>query len=90
MPPPLSCRRDYEGQALDGNDSSSRSIAAPNVSGLLAAFLSVRKEFAGETDRVNLVKMLVGGDQQKGDQKFNRARNPTRAMSRAFGLVKTR
>jgi subtilisin family serine protease len=31
---------------------SGTSMAAPHVSGLLAAFLSVRREFAGETERV--------------------------------------
>jgi subtilisin family serine protease len=31
---------------------SGTSMAAPHVSGALAAFLSVRREFIGETDRV--------------------------------------
>lgn len=37
-------------------------MAAPHVSGLLAAFLSVRREFIGEPDRVKRVLLAACTD----------------------------
>jgi subtilisin family serine protease len=52
----LSCRhrmpRSPSGVADEYIEMSGTSMAAPHVSGALAAFLSVRREFIGETDRV--------------------------------------
>ena len=52
----LSCRHRYAAKAATADDlyvaMSGTSMAAPHVSGALAAFLSVRREFIGETDRV--------------------------------------
>ena len=39
-------------------EMSGTSMAAPHVSGLLAAFLSVRREFVGDPDRVK--QLLLG------------------------------
>ncbi|MEX2273912.1 MAG: S8 family peptidase [Vicinamibacterales bacterium] len=52
----LSCRHRFPAGAATPDklyiEMSGTSMAAPHVSGVLAAFLSVRGEFAGETDRV--------------------------------------
>jgi subtilisin family serine protease len=52
----LSCRHRYPARPSAVDDlyiaMSGTSMAAPHVSGALAAFLSVRREFIGETDRV--------------------------------------
>ena len=52
----LSCRHRVSESARDVDDlyiaMSGTSMAAPHVSGALAAFLSVRREFIGETERV--------------------------------------
>jgi hypothetical protein len=52
----LSCRHRFRAKAAKPEDlyiaMSGTSMAAPHVSGALAAFLSVRREFIGETDRV--------------------------------------
>jgi hypothetical protein len=51
----LSCRhRTTGGKTVDGLyvEMSGTSMAAPHVSGLLAAFLSIRREFIGYPDRV--------------------------------------
>ena len=51
----LSCRHDFtRGRTESDQDVrlSGTSMAAPHVSGLLAAFLSVRQEFVGQPDRV--------------------------------------
>ena len=52
----LSCRHRFAASASTAEDlyiaMSGTSMAAPHVSGALAAFLSVRREFIGETDRV--------------------------------------
>ena len=52
----LSCRHRFAASAKDVDDlyiaMSGTSMAAPHVSGALAAFLSVRREFIGETERV--------------------------------------
>ena len=41
-----------KGQACDYIETSGTSMAAPHVSGLVAAFLSVRREFIGQPERV--------------------------------------
>jgi subtilisin family serine protease len=52
----LSCRHRFAASATEVDDlylaMSGTSMAAPHVSGALAAFLSVRREFIGETERV--------------------------------------
>lgn len=52
----LSCRHRFGANAAAPDDlyiaMSGTSMAAPHVSGALAAFLSVRREFIGETERV--------------------------------------
>jgi subtilisin family serine protease/pimeloyl-ACP methyl ester carboxylesterase len=52
----LSCRYRYPSKATSVDDlyiaMSGTSMAAPHVSGALAAFLSARREFIGETERV--------------------------------------
>ena len=43
-------------------EDSGTSMAAPHVSGVLAAFLSVRKEFIGEPDRVKRILLSACTD----------------------------
>ena len=58
----MSCRHRYRKASAIAEDPyvemSGTSMAAPHVSGLVAAFLSVRREFIGNPDRVK--EILLG------------------------------
>ncbi len=58
----LSCRHKLQGKGRTADDlyvaMSGTSMAAPHVSGVIAAFLSLRREFIGDPDRVK--KILLG------------------------------
>ena len=45
-------RRERDGERPDYVEDSGTSMAAPHVSGVIAAFLSVRREFIGQPERV--------------------------------------
>ncbi|TVV76041.1 S8 family peptidase [Sphingomonas solaris] len=71
----LSARHDWihgveDAPAIDDLyvERSGTSMAAPHVSGLLAAFLSARREFIGEPDRVK--RYLMGGCMDLGRDKY--------------------
>lgn len=54
----LSCRSDSGSRTTEDSlyvEQSGTSMAAPHVSGLLAAFLSVRREFIGHPERVKAI-----------------------------------
>jgi hypothetical protein len=50
-----SCNSRFRGQDDLYYNESGTSMAAPHVSGLLAAFLSVRREFRGRPDEVKQI-----------------------------------
>lgn len=62
----LSCRHRWASAAASLSDlyveMSGTSMATPHVSGLLAAFLSVRREFLGEPDRVKRILLANCSD----------------------------
>jgi serine protease AprX len=51
-----------EGQECDYVEDSGTSMAAPHVSGVIAAFLSVRREFIGEPERVKEIFLAAATD----------------------------
>jgi subtilisin family serine protease len=54
--PPSELKREVaRGQACDYIETSGTSMAAPHVSGLVAAFLSVRREFIGRPEQVKKI-----------------------------------
>jgi subtilisin family serine protease len=65
----FSCRHRYRANAQDVNDlyveMSGTSMAAPHVSGLLAAFLSMRKEFISRPDEVKRILLANCTDLQR-------------------------
>jgi subtilisin family serine protease len=63
----LSCRSSGKGKGLDDLyvALSGTSMAAPHISGLLAAFLSVRKEFIGYPERVKRILLEHCTDLQR-------------------------
>ena len=63
----LSCRSSSKGKSLDDLyvALSGTSMAAPHISGLLASFLSVRKEFIGYPERVKRILLEHCTDLQR-------------------------
>ncbi len=51
-----------KGRACDYVETSGTSMAAPHVSGVIAAFLSVRREFIGRPERVKEIFMATATD----------------------------
>lgn len=64
-----SCNSRYRGPDTLYHEDSGTSMAAPHVSGLLAAFLSVRREFRGRPDEVK--KILLSSCTDIGRDKFH-------------------
>jgi pimeloyl-ACP methyl ester carboxylesterase len=70
----LSCRHDFNKKGTTEDDldvrMSGTSMAAPHVSGLLAAFLSAKPEFVGQPDKVKriLVENCVDLERERGQQ----------------------
>jgi serine protease AprX len=59
-------RDDIEGRKdYDYIENSGTSMAAPHVSGVIAAFLSVRREFIGQPEKVKEIFMLAATDLQR-------------------------
>jgi hypothetical protein len=63
----LSCNSRFRTQRFDDlyHEESGTSMAAPHVSGLLAAFLSVRREFRGRPDDVKQILLRTCTDIQR-------------------------
>jgi serine protease AprX len=61
-----------EGQKCEYVEDSGTSMAAPHVSGVIAAFLSVRREFIGEPERVKTIFLATATD-LKRDRYFQGA-----------------
>ncbi|MPY87315.1 MAG: S8 family serine peptidase [Luteitalea sp.] len=59
-----SCRYNWVGKSVDGLyvEMSGTSMAAPHVSGVIAAFLSIRREFIGYPDRVKEILLTSCND----------------------------
>jgi serine protease AprX len=55
-------REGAKGKACDYVETSGTSMAAPHVSGVIAAFLSVRKEFIGRPERVKEIFLSTATD----------------------------
>ena len=51
-----------EGKECEYVEDSGTSMAAPHVSGVIAAFLSVRREFIGEPERVKEIFLAAATD----------------------------
>ncbi len=62
----LSCNARYRGSTNLYRADSGTSMAAPHVSGLLAAFLSVRREFIGRPDEVKALLLKSCTDLGRG------------------------
>jgi subtilisin family serine protease len=59
-------REDIEGdKAYEYVENSGTSMAAPHVSGVIAAFLSVRREFIGQPEKVKEIFMSAATDLQR-------------------------
>lgn len=55
-------REQYHAGECDYIENSGTSMAAPHVSGVIAAFLSVRQEFKGQTEKVKQVLLSTATD----------------------------
>jgi subtilisin family serine protease len=56
---------ELKGQRFDYIEQSGTSMAAPHVSGVIAAFLSVRREFIGQPERVKSLFVTSATDLQR-------------------------
>ncbi|MBA2413589.1 MAG: S8 family peptidase [Burkholderiaceae bacterium] len=54
-----------QGKQCEYVEDSGTSMAAPHVSGVIAAFLSVRREFIGETEKVKAIFLSTATDLQR-------------------------
>ncbi|MEA2687647.1 MAG: serine protease AprX, partial [Candidatus Eremiobacteraeota bacterium] len=55
-------KRDFDGEQVDYVEDSGTSMAAPHVSGVIAAFLSIRREFIGRPADVKTIFMSTASD----------------------------
>jgi subtilisin family serine protease len=59
---PAARRRRSKSQRCDYREESGTSMAAPHVSGAIAAFLSIRREFIGQPERVKEIFLATATD----------------------------
>ena len=68
----ISCSADFDQQPYSYEEKSGTSMAAPHVSGAIATFLSVHKEFRGQPELVKQIFLKTATD-LKRDQSFQGA-----------------